>query len=149
MMKNILFKICLVALIVCGSTQNSLAQQSASFSETLQAHMDAIQNRKLKELLATVDDNVILILPDGTRMTSKKEFEQLHIEWFAETNWRMEMAILKKEESEDLGHVLIRYKYTEEGTATVVRYTYLSMLFRKKSGQWLLIHDQNTRSEKP
>jgi ketosteroid isomerase-like protein len=111
--------------------------------------MDAIQNRRLKELLATVDDNVILILPDGTQMTSKKEFEQLHIGWFAETNWKMEMTILKKEESDDIGHVLIQYKYTEEGTDTVVRHTYLSMLFQKKSGKWLLVHDQNTRIEKP
>lgn len=148
-MKNILFKAFLVAFIVSGSARNSFAQQSASFSETLQIHMDAIRNRKLKELLATVDDNVTLILPDGTRMTSKKEFEQLHIGWFAETNWKMEMTILKKEEAEDIGHVLIRYKYTEEGAVTVVRHTYLSMLFRKKSGQWLLVHDQNTRIEKP
>jgi ketosteroid isomerase-like protein len=149
MMKNVLFKLCLVAFIICGSAQNSPAQQPAGFSETLQIHMDAIRNRKLKELLATVDDNVILILPDGTRMNSKKEFEQLHIGWFAETNWKMEMTILKKEVSEDIGHVLIRYKYTEEGSVTVVRHTYLSMLFRKKSEQWLLIHDQNTRIEEP
>src|ERR1044072_4411514 len=122
-MKNIAIKLCLVALIGWGFIPESQAQQSASFAQIVQTHIDAIQNRKLKELLATVDDNVILILPNGTRMNSKKEYEQLHINWFADTTWKMEMTILTKEASEDMGHVLIRYKYTEEGTTPVVKYT--------------------------
>jgi ketosteroid isomerase-like protein len=147
-MNNSLLKAFIVFLVLSTHADEARCQQ-LSFSETVSKHIDAIQNRKLSELLSTVDDRVILILPDGSLMKSKKEYEQLHIDWFADKGWKMEMTIMEKEENNELGHVLVKYKYTEEGNPPAVRYTYLSMIFKKKSGNWLLVHDQNTRITKP
>jgi ketosteroid isomerase-like protein len=137
----------LFAVHICVPEVRS--QEALNFSQALDKHIEAISKRKLKELLSTVDDQVILILPDGSILESKKEYEQLHINWFAEPGWKMDIAVLEKQEVGEIGYVLIKYKYTEEGNPPVIRYTYLNMIFRKKSGNWLLVHDQNTRIEKP
>jgi ketosteroid isomerase-like protein len=142
-------RIAIVLFVLTCHSKAVSAQQRLTFLQTVEKHVDAIKNRNLKELLDTVDDHVILVLPDGTLLSSKEEYEQLHIDWFADTQWKMETTILKTEESGELGHVLIKYKYTEKSSVAETRYTYLSMLFKKKFNSWLLIHDQNTRIQKP
>jgi ketosteroid isomerase-like protein len=119
-----------------------------TFEATLQKHLTAIKQRDLPTLLSTVDDSLTLILPNGSLLTSKKQYEDLHIEWFADKNWSIEFETVNKVETPALSYALIKYTHTEIDTEKNIaskRQTYLNLVFKKKDKAWMLIHDQNTK----
>lgn len=143
-----LCKLLIVFAFILPNFKSYSQNSNATFEATLQKHITAIKQRDLPTLLSTVDDSLTLILPNGSLLTSKKQYKDLHIEWFADKNWSIEFEMINKVETPALSYALVKYTYIEidtEKNITSKRQTYLNLVFKKKDKAWMLIHDQNTK----
>jgi ketosteroid isomerase-like protein len=114
----------------------------------LNAHVKAVQTRDLPALEKTItaDQGLELILPNGKRMTTRKEFVNLHRDWFKETNWTWTFEPESATVATDMAVITGRTHYEErDGQTTTKSENWLTLIFLKEKDGWRLIHDQNTR----
>lgn len=118
-----------------------------NFKDTLKLHLDAMKTKNFDQFMSTVKvDDVTLIMPNGTLITEKEEFVELHKDWFEDQDWAIEYELLSTEESVDIAYALLNINYKDcdaDGNKIEMNY-YLNLIFRKQNEKWLLIHDQNT-----
>jgi uncharacterized protein (TIGR02246 family) len=122
---------------------------AADFDAALKLHLQAIQTRDLEGLMATVAEQPApnLIFPNGQLLQGKPAFREVHVQWFADPNWRMDVSEVTRTTSADMASVLLRYTlrdHPEPGQGNP-RSAFLLLVFQRIDGQWLLVHDQNTR----
>jgi ketosteroid isomerase-like protein len=111
------------------------------FRETLGRHLLAIETRDLETLAATVADPLILITADGQLKRSKSEFVDAHRGWFAMTNWTLQAKPIEIYEGGSLGVAVLHLDYREGEKRSL---SYLTLVFEKRDGEWLMVQDQNT-----
>lgn len=139
------------AVSACATTPAAgrSAPAGPSLQATLDAHLAAINARSLDALLATVTAGakLTLILPDGQILSTREQYRQLHVEWFAEDDWRMLFEQQELRELGDVGIALVKYQAQArlpDGTYQTRREALLSLVFARENGQWRLVYDQNT-----
>lgn len=138
----------IIALIFISHYCFSQDWNRLSFNETLQKHLDAISQKNLDVIKATVADSVTLIFPDGEVLRSKQKFVEFHINWFKDPAWKMTTEILRVQEDGQLAYGLVKYKlinYNKDGSTKSQSTTYLVLVFEKQKSGWKLVHDQNTK----
>jgi len=114
-----------------------------TFRETLRRHLQAIQERDLEALADTVaEEGLVLIMADGRLVRSRAEFLEAHRGWFAMQGWTLQASEVEVFEGADLGVALLRLDYREP-PATHSR-SYLTLVFRRQDGRWVMVQDQNT-----
>ena len=111
------------------------------FRETLGRHLLAIETRDLATLAATLADPLILIMADGSLKRSKAEFVDAHRGWFAMKNWTLSAKPVEIYEGGSLGVAVLHLDYREDGKQSL---SYLTLVFEKRDGEWLMVQDQNT-----
>jgi uncharacterized protein (TIGR02246 family) len=119
-----------------------------TFQQTLERHLAAVQNRDLDTFLDTIaaDGSLTLIMPNGSLWQDHDDIAELHQEWFLDPDWQMTTELLTTHESAEMASALLLVNYTDvdaEGEPVEFQY-YLHLLFAKRNGKWLVIHDQNT-----
>ena len=112
-----------------------------NFRETLGRHLLAIETRDLDTLAATVADPLILIMADGKLERAKREFVEAHRGWFAMKNWTLSAKPVEIYEGDALGVAVLHLDYREDGKRSE---SYLTLVFEKRGGEWLMVQDQNT-----
>lgn len=112
------------------------------FRETLGRHLLAIEKRDLGTLAATLADPLILITSDGTLKRSKAEFLDAHRGWFGMPNWTLQAKPVEIYEGGSIGVAVLHLDYREEGRTP--QQSYLTLVFEKRDGEWLMVQDQNT-----
>ncbi|UHQ23945.1 SgcJ/EcaC family oxidoreductase [Lysobacter sp. 5GHs7-4] len=145
---------CAIGLLLAGSLWSAMAQAAAatpprSLQATLDAHLAAINARDLDALLATVTrgERLTLILPNGQVLDTREQFRALHVDWFAERDWRMRFEIRSLRELGDVGVALVKYEsqaLQADGSFQTRRNAWLSLVFAKEADGWRLVYDQNT-----
>lgn len=116
------------------------------FTQTLQAHLQAISTRDLDGFLATVSDEATIILPTGVQISGQGLVQEFHSVWFSDPDWTISFKTLRVIEGSELAFALLEVDYHDldaSGQPYDKRY-YLSLLFAASNGTWLLQHDQNT-----
>lgn len=113
-----------------------------SFGETLQRHLRAIRERDLEALADTLADELVLIMADGKLVRTAREFLEAHRGWFAVANWTLDVQPVKSFESADLAVALLRLDYREPPATRSE--SYLTLVFQRRDGKWLMVQDQNT-----
>lgn len=109
---------------------------------TVSAHLAAIAARDLDAYLATVHDDVSIILPNGKLITGRKAVADFHKDWFADTDWTMQTEVVHEAKAENTTVVVVDVDYHDldmEGRPYSKQYL-LSLVFV----DGLLLHDQNT-----
>jgi uncharacterized protein (TIGR02246 family) len=134
-------------LAVCALP--SLHAETSSLRSTLDAHLAAINARDLDALLATVTrgEQLTLVLPNGTLLTTREAFRQLHVDWFADRGWRMQFEVESVRAFGDVGIALVRYRSQAkqaDGSYATKREAWLNLTFAREDGDWRLVFDQNT-----
>ena len=114
---------------------------------TLDAHLAAIAARDLPALLATVAEDVTLILPGGQLLDGKAAYRKFHEEWFAEKGWTMGIKELRRDVGDGHAVVLVQtdYRDKDDKGAEIRAQSYLVLVWKRVGARWLLVHDQNTR----
>jgi ketosteroid isomerase-like protein len=119
-----------------------------NFQQTLERHLQAVQDHDVDAFLKTVaqDGSLTMILPNGALLDSYEEIEELHQEWFADPEWQLTTELVTQHESDTMASALFLVDYQdvdEEGAPVQFQY-FLNLLFANRGGEWLLVHDQNT-----
>lgn len=138
-----------VAFPIQGQAGDAAAQDAAALRATLDKHLAAINARDLDALLSTVTESTKLttILPDGRVLATREAYRQLHVDWFADRDWRMVFDIEDVERMGDTGIARVRYDSQakdEAGEYVSRRIAQLTLVFRHQAGGWRLVYDQNT-----
>jgi uncharacterized protein (TIGR02246 family) len=115
----------------------------SSFRETLARHLRAIQQRDLAELAATVaPETLVLVMADGKLVRTRREFLEAHRSWFAMPHWTLDTQEVASFEGADLAVAVLRLDYREP--PNVRSESYLTLVFERREGTWLMVQDQNT-----
>lgn len=139
-----------LCLLACAALAHAAsAPPEAALRVTLDRHLAAINARDLDGLLATVTDGdaLTLILPDGRVLATRADYRRLHVDWFAERDWRMVFDVEDVRVFGDVGIARVRYdsQSRDAGGAYVSRrVARLSLVFARERGEWRLVYDQNT-----
>jgi len=147
-MLNGRIRLCCVSIALALAGCAGAPTPDPDFEETLAAHIQAIQNRDLAALEATITsgDELILIFPGGQRTTTREEYMAFHREWFASDTWTMSFERLGVAEGRDFAIAMVRTVYEDVRDGERVQsQSWLTLTFRKENGRWALYHDQNTR----
>jgi uncharacterized protein (TIGR02246 family) len=114
-----------------------------SFRDTLARHLRAIKERDLEALAATVaPEELVLIMADGKLARSTREFLEAHRGWFAMPDWTLDTREVAIFEAQDLAVAVLRLDYREP--PNVRSESYLTLVFERRAGTWLMVQDQNT-----
>jgi ketosteroid isomerase-like protein len=117
--------------------------QMSGFREALGRHLLAIENRDLSALAGTIaEDPIVLIMANGKLVRSKREFLEAHRGWFAMDNWTLQAKPVEFFESGDLGIAVLHLEYHEKPAKH--EESYLTLVFERRGGKWLMVQDQNT-----
>jgi ketosteroid isomerase-like protein len=119
-----------------------------TFRASLEEHLAAIRQRDLDGLAATLpaDGKIVLVTADGRLVRSAREFLDLHRDWFAGQTWSMGAEPVATFESADLGVAVLKLDYRDvKPSGEPVRdESYLTLVFRRDGGKWVMVQDQNT-----
>ena len=114
-----------------------------SFREVLARHLRAIEERDLDALAATVaPESLVLIMADGRLVRSTREFLDAHRGWFAMPGWTLGIEEIESFERADLAVAVLRLDYRAPPEARSE--SYLTLVFERREGTWLMVQDQNT-----
>ncbi|WP_433359795.1 YybH family protein [Actinoplanes sp. CA-142083] len=116
------------------------------FTEALDGHLATIEARDLKAYLATVRDDVSLIMPNGRLLQGREAIADFHREWFDDPDWSWRLSPSHTAIAGDTAVAVFTVDYDDRdqhGEPYSTRYV-LSLTFTRDAGPWLLLHDQNT-----
>jgi len=115
-----------------------------SFNETVKLHFKAIDERDLDAYAQFLHPslNCIVILADGSVVEGYDNIINIHREWFKDLSWRMDIKTVDIFTVDDIvGYALLDVIYS---SPDFNRHRYLSLMFQKFEGKWILVRDQNT-----
>jgi uncharacterized protein (TIGR02246 family) len=117
-----------------------------SFAEAVDRHLAAVTGRDLDAYLATVHDDVSLVMPNGRLLEGRDAVAEFHRDWFGDPDWSWTLAPIRAAATEHTGVALFAVEYHDLDAAGLpYRMTYLlSLTFTRPGDRWLLLHDQNT-----
>lgn len=120
-----------------------------SFEQVLQIHLDAIRNRDLAaiERTLTSGERLDLLLPNGEHLRTREEFIKLHVDWFGDRSWTWRYEPVTQHVGRELATATIKtHSESRDAQGIVTRWSknWLTLTFRKETGGWALILDQNT-----
>lgn len=120
------------------------------FDAAVKAHFESIQNRDIEAFTKTITgaENLPMIFPDGSMLTTRQEVIDFHTAWFADKSWVYTPEVIGTLVREGAAVATVRYQYqdTPDGPP---RFAYRGLVFELQGGEWRLIHDQNTRISIP
>ena len=122
-------------------------QTTMQFAEALHEHLAALAAKDAEAFLATVHDEVTLILPTGALLTGKDAVAAFHRDWFGDPDWRMDVEVLRTTTAGGTGVAVLRVEYHDldaAGAPYELRYLLALVFAQRADGGWLLLHDQNT-----
>lgn len=134
-------------------TQEKAANKLA-MTTLMQKHLDAVSNKDIKTLAATLapDGQMQLILPSSEIKESSKAFIDFHEGWFKDTAsaWTFETKILNTEVGRDLGMAIteIVYREPERDGKPYFNRMIVSYVLKKTDEQWYVIKDHASSVEK-
>jgi uncharacterized protein (TIGR02246 family) len=116
------------------------------FAEAVDRHLATVGGRDLDGYLATVHDDVSLIMPDGRLVEGRAAVAAVHRDWFDDPDWSWDLTPVRTVQAQDTGVAVVGVEYhdvDQAGQSYTIRYL-LSLTFARLDGAWLLLHDQNT-----
>ncbi|MEM9014943.1 MAG: nuclear transport factor 2 family protein [Pseudomonadota bacterium] len=122
------------------------SERRSSFRQALDHHVATISRKDIDDYADTLtdSDDLNLIFPDGTRISSTEGVIDFHEDWFEDGAWRFAFDILETRVTADMAYAFGKTRYQEDD-ASSAREAWLTLVFAIEDGEWRLIHDQNTR----
>jgi uncharacterized protein (TIGR02246 family) len=119
-----------------------------TFREGLEDHLSAIRRRDADALATTLpaDGRILLVTADGRLVRSADEFLAMHRDWFAARTWSLDAEVVTTFESADLGVAVLGldYRDVKPSGEPLRERSFLTLVFRRDGGKWVMVQDQNT-----
>ncbi|MEU4236779.1 nuclear transport factor 2 family protein [Actinoplanes sp. NPDC026619] len=116
------------------------------FNTAVDRHLAAVTGRDLDGYLATVHDDVTLVMLNGRVIEGRAAIGEFHRDWFADPDWSWRLTRLSSVETGGTGVVVLAVDYDDldqHGKPYSMHYL-LGLTFTRHGEAWLLVHDQNT-----
>ena len=116
------------------------------FTDAVNEQLAAIGRRDLDGYLATVHDDVTLIMPNGRFVNGRAAVADLHREWLADPDWSWEADLQHSVTAGETGVAIFAVDYHDlDGDGRRYDLSYLlTLVFVRAGDRWLMVHDQNT-----
>ena len=141
-----------VAVVIGLLCSTFISAASAEVDESIDAvfaeHVKAVQSRDLPALERTLTsgDQLTLILPNGTQTSTRRAYVDFHKEFFTGKTWTIQFEPVSRAVGADFAVLTTKSLYQDIVDGKPIRSrSWVTFTFQKESGQWRLIHDQNTR----
>lgn len=133
-------------------TVDNSAENQEAFVALMQQHLDAVSNRDLAGLKATMAPNgkMQLILPKTEIIQGVDKFMEYHQEWFKDSLWTFETKILNTEVGDKFGMAIteVIYREPDRNGAPYFNKMIVSYDLEKIEGKWCVIKDHASSIEK-
>ncbi|MGH9380804.1 MAG: YybH family protein [Thermoanaerobaculia bacterium] len=138
-----------MGVMAATAVPRSSSASTPSFRLAVEEHLRAVSSRDMEALLPTLTHGheLTMIAPDGHKFDTRQQYIDFHRQWFAtQDEGEFEFEIVRLIESPELGHALIRYRYSSRDVGGEVRSTvsWLALTFTLEGDRWRLVFDQNT-----
>ena len=98
------------------------------------------------ERTITSAEQLTLILPNGVQTSTRQAYVDFHKQFFAEKTWTIQFETVSRTVGTDFAVLTTKSLYQDVVDGKPYRSrSWVTFTFQKESGQWRLIHDQNTR----
>jgi uncharacterized protein (TIGR02246 family) len=145
----VLVRIVVAIGFLCSTLAGTVrAEEGQSIDAVFAEHVRAVQSRDLPALERTLTsrDQLMLILPNGTQTSTRKAYVDFHKEFFAGKTWTIQFEPVGRAVGADFAVLTTKSLYQDVVDGKPLRSrSWVTFTFQKESGQWRLIHDQNTR----
>ena len=142
-------RIAVVIGLLCSTLAGAApAEEGRSIDAVFAEHVKAVQSRDLPALERTLTsgNQLTLILPNGTQTSTRKAYVDFHKEFFAGKTWTIQFEPVSRAVGADFAVLTTKSLYQDVVDGKPLRSrSWVTFTFQKESGQWRLIHDQNTR----
>lgn len=127
-------------------TKAPIEQNKAAFIQALTTHLDAVSQRDLPTLEASLSPkgDMHLILPQSKMTTTVKGFMDYHRAWFeGGGEWTLDNEIVYTNVGEDLGFAVVEavYKEPERDGKPYFNRMNVSYSLKKMDGKWYVVKD--------
>lgn len=142
----VLSRIAALVGLLCFSL--AAAAQERSIDAVFAEHVKAVQSRDLPALERTITsgEQLTLILPNGVQTATRQAYVDFHKQFFAEKTWTIQFETASRTVGTDFAVLTTKSLYQDVVDGKPYRSrSWVTFTFQKESGQWRLIHDQNTR----
>src|SRR4051812_26975672 len=128
-----------VGIFRCGPGPGGGMLRLVDFAQAVDAHLATVTARDLPGYLATVHDDVSLIMPTGRLVEGREAVGEFHREWFDDPDWSWSLTPLRATEAGGTGVALYAVAYDDvDGTGEPYTMRYLlSLTFTRSDGRWL------------
>lgn len=162
-MKNLSFLLFFLLVISCQTREtvpvatasidiDSQEQNEVAYLSTLKTHLDAVSNRDLTTLAATLSPkgDMHLLLPQSKMITTAEGFLGFHRDWFVEPNWTLDNKIIHSDIGTDMGISVVEalYKEPERDGKPYFNKMNVSYALKKIEGKWYVVKDHACSVEK-
>lgn len=124
----------------------------ASFTKTMQKHLDAVSNKDLESLASTMDPsgNMQLIMPGQEVLYTADSFLLFHEKWFQDTNWTFTTNILNSKVGDHLGVATteILYEEPERDGKPYFNRMIVTYVLEHINNRWYIVKDHASSIEK-
>lgn len=125
----------------------------ASFTQTLQQHLNAVSNKDLEILKATLSPkgDMQLILPASEITNTTEAFLDMHEAWFQDSSWTFETKILHTDIGQEMGIAIVEVMYREPDRNGKPYFNKMAVSYalRNMAGNWYVVKDHACSLEKP
>jgi ketosteroid isomerase-like protein len=128
------------------------ASGEPNFSVALSRHLAAISARDMAGIEATITegDALMLVLPNGKRTATRKEYIEFHKTFFAASSWKMRFEPVSEVIGSDVAVATVHSYYSDVDEGKPINAeNWLTFVFKKEKNGWRLVSDQNTRLPQP
>ncbi|MEM1121037.1 MAG: nuclear transport factor 2 family protein [Bacteroidota bacterium] len=152
-MKNLpLISLVLLFFLACQSTETTqpltadVEQNKAAFVQTLETHLNAVSQRDLATLEATLSPqgDMHLILPQSKMTSTVDAFMDYHRSWFKlESDWTLENKIVYTNVGQDMGLAVVEAVYREPERDGKPYFNRMNVSYdlKKVDGKWYVVKD--------
>lgn len=159
MKKSIFALIVFLFLFACEQEPASQTEQNSSqealeqsFKESLLRHLQAVSNRDIETLKATLspDGNMHFIFPGTEMITTAEDFAENQKMFFSDTTWTFESKIVYQNVGNKIGYAIVNamYKEPERNGKPYFNNMLITYVLERNNGNWFVIHDQPTSIKK-
>ena len=145
-MNKFLFIPVFLFLVHLSKAQNSV-KKDTTFAVIQQGFLKGLEQKNMTALMASVDDSLSTIFPDGEIMYSKEKYRIFNEAWFKK-DWKITTEVVSTDVKNNLAYSIVKYKYTKfnpDKSARSASNIYLLLIFEKRNDQWVLVHNQHTK----
>jgi uncharacterized protein (TIGR02246 family) len=118
------------------------------FDQMVREYLEAIKHRDLQRVLSlfSIDEDVYLILLNGTPINGRSAFINLQAAWFSDPDWQLDYKVLRTIEKPEMAYALLLVDYSDASLKEDLynKPQHVSLVFTRKDDRWCLVHDQTT-----